>query len=167
MRYLSILAFVLVSYTSFAQVLTQKTADIKPQKEYDNIKSIPLHSDENTSLFLIFVKKSVRKHVHQYHTEVVTILEGTGKMYLGGEYFDVKAGDHIVIPPNTAHGVVTTSSKPLKVISAQSPEFFGDDRVFIEEPEEEMAAGGKGKNNGKKQEEEEEGGIPEFEGEDD
>jgi len=163
MRYLSILAFVLMSYASFAQVLTQKTADIKPQEEYTNVKMVPLHSDENTSLFLIFVKQSVRKHVHQYHTEVVTILEGTGRMYLGGEYFDVKAGDHIVIPPNTAHGVVTTSSKPLKVLSAQSPEFFGDDRVFIEEPE----AEDKGQKNGKKQEEEEDGGIPEFEGEDD
>ena len=161
MRYLSILAFLCLCYTSFGQISAQNTKDLESKEDYSNVKVTPIHSDENTSVFMISVKKAVRKHVHQYHTEVVTVIEGTGRMYLGGDYFDIKKGDHIVIPPNTAHAVITTSGKPLKVLSVQSPEFLGHDRIFIEEPEEPKKDGKKAK------EEEEEGGIPEFEGEDD
>lgn len=155
----------LLSYSfSFGQTVHQNIHNLTPKEEYSNVKVLPLHSDENTSLFIIFVKQAVRKHVHQYHTEVVTVLEGTGKMYLGGDYFDIKKGDHIVIPPNTAHAVVTTSAKPLKVLSAQSPEFLGQDRIFIEEeattnPEKTPSKEGNTKPSKKADD------IPEFEGE--
>ena len=172
MRTLFILVLVLSSTILSAQILTQNANTMTPKEEFTNIKSIPLHSDENTSVFMIFVKQAVRKHVHQYHTEVITVLDGTGRMYLGGDYFDVKKGDHIVVPPNTAHAVVTTSSKPLKVLSVQSPQFLGQDRILIRDtPEEGKAAteGGaadsKDKNKKPKKKKKKEDDIPEFEGE--
>jgi mannose-6-phosphate isomerase-like protein (cupin superfamily) len=64
---------------------------------------------------------------------VVTVLEGRGEFYLDGERIDIKAGDQIIIPPNTPHAVITRSKKPLKVISIQSPEFLGKDRFFLED----------------------------------
>jgi mannose-6-phosphate isomerase-like protein (cupin superfamily) len=167
MRYLVLLAFLFCSYFSFGQILTQDVKTLEPKKDYTNVETILLHSDENSSVFIIYIKQAARKHVHQYHTEVVTVLDGTGRMYLGGDYFDIKKGDHIVIPPNTAHAVITTSGKPLKVLSVQSPEFLGQDRIFIEE--EEIPESGTGSNDGKKdkKDKEEEDDIPEFEGEDD
>jgi len=172
MRTLFTLVLLLSSTILSAQILTQNANKITPQEAFTNVKTIPLHTDENTSVFMIFVKKSVRKHVHQYHTEVITILDGTGKMYLGGDYFKVKKGDHIVIPPNTAHAVVTTSSKPLKVLSAQSPQYLGQDIIFIQEtPEEkklaaEKATGSKRKSKNKKAKTKakKDNDIPEFEG---
>jgi len=163
MRYLVLLAFLFCSYFSFGQILTQDVKNLQPKKDYTNVESILIHSDENTSVFMIYVKQAVRKHVHQYHTEVVTVLGGTGRMYLGGDYFDIKKGDHIVIPPNTAHAVITTSGKPLKVLSVQSPEFLGHDRIFIEE--EETSDPSSDSKDDKKDKEEDD--IPEFEGEDD
>lgn len=155
----------LFSVASLGQTMTQNVNDLSPKEEYDNVKSVPVHSDENASVFVIFVKKSVRKHVHQYHTEVVTILEGTGRMYLGGDYFDVAKGDHIVIPPNTPHAVTTTSGKPLKVLSTQSPQFLGQDIVFIEEePTATNSENGGTNNNGNNAGDDD---IPEFEGEND
>jgi len=169
MRSLFILALLLSSTFLSAQVLTQNANTMSPKEEYTNVKTIPLHSDENTSVFMIFVKQAVRKHVHQYHTEVITVLDGTGRMYLGGEYFDVKKGDHIVVPPNTAHAVITTSSKPLKVLSVQSPQFLGQDRIVIEETPAEIKAATEEAANStdkkKKPKKKKNNDIPEFEGE--
>lgn len=169
MRTLFMLALLLSATTLSAQVLTQNANTMTPKEEYTNVKTIPLHSDENTSVFMIFVKQAVRKHVHQYHTEVITVLDGTGRMYLGGDYFDVKKGDHIVVPPNTAHAVVTTSSKPLKVLSVQSPQFLGQDRIIIRDTPEEGKAATEGaadaKDNNKKPKKKKDDDIPEFEGE--
>jgi len=83
MRTLFLLPLLFTCTILSAQILTQNTNKMTPQEEYTNVKTIPLHSDENTSVFMIFVKQAVSKHVHQYHTEVVTILDGTGRMYLG------------------------------------------------------------------------------------
>jgi mannose-6-phosphate isomerase-like protein (cupin superfamily) len=169
MRTLFILALLFTCNILSAQILTQNANKMSPKEGYTNVKTIPLHSDENTSVFMIFVKQAVRKHVHQYHTEVITILDGTGRMYLGGDYFDVKKGDHIVIPPNTAHAVITTSSKPLKVISVQSPQFLGQDLIVIEETPAEIeaaieeAAGSQGDKK-KKPKKKKDNDIPEFEG---
>jgi mannose-6-phosphate isomerase-like protein (cupin superfamily) len=169
MRTLFILTLLLTATILSAQVLTQNANTMTPKEEYTNVKTIPLHSDENTSVFMIFVKQAVRKHVHQYHTEVITVLDGTGRMYLGGDYFDVKKGDHIVVPPNTAHAVITTSSKPLKVLSVQSPQFLGQDRIIIRDTpaEGEVATdgGADSKDKNKKPKKKKDDDIPEFEGE--
>lgn len=163
MRTLFVLLVLLNAHFSFAQTLAQDLNHMQPKEEYTNVKSIPIHSDENTSVFIIYIKQAVKKHVHQYHTEVVTVLDGKGRMYLGGDYFDVSKGDHIVIPPNTAHAVITTSGKPLKVMSVQSPQFFGDDRIVIEDSPEDK--GDDGTKDTKEKDDDDD--IPEFEGDDD
>lgn len=146
-----------------AQILTQNTAELAPKEDYNNVKAVTLHDDENTTIFMIFVKKNVRKHLHQYHTEVITVLDGKGRMFLGGEYLDIKKGDQIIVPPNTPHSVVTTSSKPLQVLSVQTPQFFGQDRTFLAEdtPEESKPK----KKEKKRKKKKKVNDIPEFEGE--
>ena len=58
------------------------------------------------------------------------MLEGSGDFTLGDTTQPIKKGDLITIPKNTWHGVEVTSKVPLKVVSIQSPEFKGVDRVF-------------------------------------
>jgi len=66
------------------------------------------------------------------------------------------------VPPNTAHAVVTTSPKPLKVLSVQSPQFLGQDRIVIEEPDLEVTTTDKSKKDKNKKSKNKK--IPEFEG---
>lgn len=147
-----------------AQILTQTAAELAPTEDYSNIKAVTLHDDENTTVYMIFIKQAVRKHLHQYHTEVITVLAGRGRMMLGGEYFNIKKGDHIIVPPNTPHAVITTSSKPLQVLSVQTPQFLGQDRTFLAEdnPEDTQPKKKKEKKRKKKKKVND---IPEFEGE--
>lgn len=87
---------------------------------------------------------------------------------MGGEYFNIKKGDYIIVPPNTPHSVITTSARPLQVLSMQTPEFEGQDRVWLEDElnteaaeKAEVAKPVKKKRKKRKRK----NNIPEFEGE--
>lgn len=130
--YVFFFCFFSVAYAS-AQIDTKSLKNIKPEKDYSNVSSIPVYSDANASAFVIFIKKQVPKHFHQTHTETVIVLEGKGEMFLNGEIFTIKAGDQVIVPPGIHHAVVVKSKKPLKVLSIQSPFFENKDRVMVKE----------------------------------
>lgn len=97
-------------------------------RDLDNIKVVPLASNPDASQFLIFVKKSVPLHIHKEHSEMVYIVAGEGVMQLGEKNIAIKKGDFVKIDENTPHGVTVTSAQPLKVLSTQTPEYFGKDK---------------------------------------
>jgi mannose-6-phosphate isomerase-like protein (cupin superfamily) len=51
-------------------------------------------------------------------------------MTINNKSFDIKSGDYFRIPKNTFHSLIVKSEEPMKVLSVQSPEFLGKDRVF-------------------------------------
>lgn len=107
--------------------------ELKPSEDYDNIHVQKINNAEDATSFVIWVKKNVRLHKHEAHTENLYVIEGEGKMTVGDTTFMIKAGDYFQIPINTPHAVVVLSKKPLKVISVQAPEFKGKDRIFIDQ----------------------------------
>ena len=96
--------------------------------DLENVKVVQLTSNPDASQFLIFIKKSVPLHLHKEHSEMVYIVDGEGKMQLGDKSFTIKKGDFVKIDENTPHGVTVTSQQPLKVLSTQTPEYFGKDK---------------------------------------
>lgn len=129
----TIYTFLILILSLSTQAQTWQNADtVTCPKEVENIYVRPLYSDSLSSSYVIFIKKEVKLHKHISHSEHVVVLNGTGDMVLGDKIFPIKKGDVIFIPKNTPHSVVTTSKKPLKVISIQSPQFYGEDRVMLE-----------------------------------
>ncbi|MFT7613806.1 MAG: mannose-6-phosphate isomerase-like protein (cupin superfamily) [Parvicellaceae bacterium] len=113
----------------FAQTNTIK--DVNPDStNFENIHVKKLSSDSLSTTFAIWIKLKVKLHKHVDHTEHVYIVEGKGEMTVGSDTIDIKKGDLITIPKDTWHGVKVTSKRTLKVISVQSPQFLGVDRVF-------------------------------------
>lgn len=132
MRGLFIIAlFSLFAFKSRSQSVSG-TDTIGWQTSSENIYSKKLHGDSLSTSFCIVIKKEVKLHKHQFHSEHVVVLEGTATMKLGDKTFDIKKGDVVFIPKQTAHAVKTTGKIPLKVISIQSPQFDGSDRVMLE-----------------------------------
>ena len=129
----SILTFLLLltyGISSFGQI--QSPENIQPDSTtFKNVYVKSIHSSNDASVFVIWIKKEVPNHRHDAHTEVVFVLEGKGKMQLGGNTSKIKKGDIIVIPQGSPHSVIATSKKPLKVLSVQSPNFDGSDRIWI------------------------------------
>lgn len=133
MRFLILILSLFTFSIAQAQINSKALADVKPEKDYKNVATIPVYSDQNASVFVIYIKNHVPKHFHKTHTETVIVLEGKGEMFLGGEVFNIKKGDQMVIPPGTHHSVVVKSKKPLKVVSIQAPKFENKDRFWVEE----------------------------------
>lgn len=127
------LTFLLLAISSITQAQSHQSLDtILPPANYDNIYVRPLFHDSLASGFVIFIKKEVKQHKHNAHTEQVVILDGEGSMKLGEKTIKVKKGDILFIPAGTPHSLIVTSKGPVKVLSTQSPYFDGKDRVMIE-----------------------------------
>ena len=114
------------------QNLITSFKNIQVEEDYQNIYVKKISSDISATTFAIWIKKNVRLHKHIEHVENVYISEGSGEFQLGDTIYKVSSGDLIIIPKNTWHGVKVNSKKPMKVISVQSPEFKGIDRIFKE-----------------------------------
>ncbi|UTW61112.1 cupin domain-containing protein [bacterium SCSIO 12741] len=101
-----------------------------PEVFKDNITVEKLSTDANQSSFLIWVKDTVRPHHHAEHTECIYVLEGEGTFYLGTNKMELKPGDYVRIPQGVVHSFKTRSPVPAKVLSIQTPEFLGEDRIW-------------------------------------
>ena len=131
MKILNLILLMFLINHSKAQEFVSSTDRIEPTNEdYDNISITKLSTNSDATTFAIWIKKKVKIHKHINHTEHVYIKQGKGKFQLADSLYNVKTGDLIIIPKNTWHGVIVESRNPMKVISIQSPEFFGKDRVF-------------------------------------
>ena len=131
MKILNLVLLIFLINYSAAQEFISSTDKIEPiNEEYDNISITKLSTNTDATTFAIWIKKKVKIHKHINHTEHVYIKQGKGKFQLADSLYNVKTGDLIIVPKNTWHGVVVESKNPMKVISIQSPEFFGKDRVF-------------------------------------
>lgn len=132
MRFTTILILILIPFYFKSQEIIASINEIYPDKEFENIHVKKISSDSSSSTFAIWIKQKVKLHKHVYHTENVLIDEGFGEFQLNDSIYKVSAGDLIVIPKNTWHGVIVNSKSTMKVISVQSPEYFGKDRIFKE-----------------------------------
>lgn len=107
--------------------------EIQPHAEYENIHVQKLNSDSAQTSFVIWIKKAVKAHYHAFHTENIYVIEGKAEMTLNDNTFIVRKGDYLNIPKGSIHSVTKVyGKKPLKVLSIQSPEFKGKDRIFVE-----------------------------------
>lgn len=111
--------------------LVQSAKSLQPSEEFENVHVQPLHSDELASSYVIWIKEGVKLHRHDVHTEHVYVLAGKGEMLVGEEKMEVRKGDIIAIPKGTPHSV-QVKGKTMKVLSVQSPQFKGKDRIFME-----------------------------------
>lgn len=132
MRLTTILVLILIPFYFKAQEIITSVNEINPDKEFENIHVKKISSDSSSSTFAIWIKQKVKLHKHVYHTENVLIDEGFGEFQINDSIYKVTAGDLIIIPKNTWHGVIVNSKSTMKVISVQSPEYFGKDRIFKE-----------------------------------
>ncbi|MBM77335.1 MAG: hypothetical protein CL846_02530 [Crocinitomicaceae bacterium] len=133
MKYIYFILFINIQIFSISQSYVNHFNTVEPDVSFENIHVKKLFSDSNSTTFAIWVKQKVKMHKHLSHVENIYVTEGSGNFYLGDSTFLIKSGDLIVVPKNSWHGVDVNSENPLKVLSIQSPEFIGNDRVFKEE----------------------------------
>lgn len=131
MKHLFVLLILLSAGSTSAQDLLC-TPELNAPSDYENIHVQRLFGDSLSTSFMIWIKDTVATHKHEVHSETIYVLEGEAKFYFNDSIKTIKAEDVLFIPKNNWHAVKVTSEMPMKVISVQSPGFYGEDRVFRE-----------------------------------
>jgi mannose-6-phosphate isomerase-like protein (cupin superfamily) len=75
---------------------------------------------------------STQEHYHQKTEEIYYITHGRGRMRIGAEVREVKAGDAIAIPPGQKHKLWNTGDEWLRVLCCCAPAYEHADTILTE-----------------------------------
>lgn len=71
-------------------------------------------------------------HWHRAAEEIYLVTAGAGRVRVGEEEREIRAGDAIVIPPGEVHRLWNTGEADLVVACASSPPYSHEDTVLTE-----------------------------------
>lgn len=75
---------------------------------------------------------STQEHYHRVTEEIYRFTAGSGRMKLGDEEREVRAGDTVVIPPGKPHKLWASAGGPLVLLCCCSPAYTHEDTVLME-----------------------------------
>jgi mannose-6-phosphate isomerase-like protein (cupin superfamily) len=70
------------------------------------------------------------EHYHPRSEEIYYFIAGSGRMRLGSEEAEIRAGDCVVIPPGTTHKLWNTDDQPLVLMCCCVPAYTHEDTVL-------------------------------------
>jgi mannose-6-phosphate isomerase-like protein (cupin superfamily) len=73
------------------------------------------------------------EHLHRRSEEIYHFTSGSGRMRLGAETREVRAGDCVVIPPGTPHKLWSAAAEPLVLLCCCAPPYSDEDTVLTED----------------------------------
>jgi quercetin dioxygenase-like cupin family protein len=97
-----------------------------------NISAVALGRTESCSYHLVQIRDREQPHAHAAHDLAVTVLRGTGRLYIRGEPHLMQAGDVAVVPRETPHYFVNTDAEPAVAFVVFTPPYDGKDQVPVE-----------------------------------
>lgn len=93
------------------------------------VARVTLHGDQYATVMLIKATGPIALHRHFHSEEIVYLLSGRGTLHLAEGDREMRAGDLVVVPPNTPHGFTPGDDEPAVLLSTFVPPFQEGDRV--------------------------------------
>jgi mannose-6-phosphate isomerase-like protein (cupin superfamily) len=102
--------------------------------EIRELAGIPSGNAENQSLAEATVPAGhdTIEHYHRTTEEIYLFASGSGRMRLGDEEREVRAGDCVVIPPGERHKLWADEAGPLVLWCCCAPAYSDEDTVLLE-----------------------------------
>jgi len=72
------------------------------------------------------------EHLHQRSEEIYHFVAGAGRMRLGDDEGDVRAGDTVVIAPGVRHKLWNPGDEPLVLLCCCAPPYTHEDTELLE-----------------------------------
>lgn len=94
----------------------------------ENIKPTELRRGEHASLSLVQVRDREAPHIHTRYDLTITLVRGTGTLWLDGVPLDMRPGDVAFIPRRTPHYFVNDGDAPAMALVSFAPAFSGPDQ---------------------------------------
>jgi mannose-6-phosphate isomerase-like protein (cupin superfamily) len=97
------------------------------------LAGIPTRNSVNQSLAEATVApgSETMEHFHRRSEEIYYFTAGAGRMRLGDEEAEVRAGDTVVIAPGTKHKLFNEGAEPLVLLCCCAPAYSDDDTVLL------------------------------------
>lgn len=76
--------------------------------------------------------ESTAAHYHCEAEEIYLVTGGEGRVRVGEEEREIRAGDCVVIPPGEVHALRNTGASDLVVACASSPPYSHEDTILTE-----------------------------------
>ncbi len=73
-----------------------------------------------------------QEHFHRVTEEIYLFTAGSGRMRLGDEEREVRAGDTVVIPPGTPHKLWASAGASLVLLCCCAPAYTHEDTVLLD-----------------------------------
>lgn len=96
------------------------------------LAGVPSGNSRNQSLAEATVPPGgeTAEHYHRRSEEIYLFTAGTGRMRLGDEERDVRAGDTVVIEPGVRHKLWNPGEEPLVLLCCCAPPYSHEDTVL-------------------------------------
>ena len=99
-----------------------------PLAPTDNIRPTQLEQGEQSSIALVQIRDREQPHVHSRYDLTVTLVDGSGTLWLDGTVLPMRAGDVAYIPRGTPHYFVNAGRTPAAALVSFAPPFSGPDQ---------------------------------------
>ena len=96
-----------------------------------NVSALLIGRTDALSYHLVQIRDREQPHIHATHDLVVTLLRGTGELYVNGEPRKMRAGDVAVVPHGTVHYFVNGDSAPAVAFVTFAPPYDAPDQVSV------------------------------------
>lgn len=96
-----------------------------------------VHTDKLMQIVLMSldVGEYIHREKHDDTTQFFRIESGEARAIVGSTTYTLKAGDCLVVPPNTWHTIIQHGRKPLKLYTIYTPPNHARKRVDKTQPE--------------------------------
>src|SRR5262245_35846803 len=115
------------SYSDVAAYVTKDGSEIRelmhPTRHGNRAQSLPEA--------LVAPGMKTVLHRHRATEEIYYITQGTGRMRLGPDTFEVAPGDSVCIPPGTPHCIENTGGDALRILCACAPAYSHEDTELL------------------------------------
>jgi mannose-6-phosphate isomerase-like protein (cupin superfamily) len=116
------------------QVTALDTATPFTTKDGSEIRELAHTDVQSLAEATVPVGARTIRHLHRVTEELYLFTAGEGTMELDGETRSVRAGECVLIPPGSVHGLDNTGGTPLVLLCCCAPPYSHDDTVLVEEP---------------------------------
>jgi mannose-6-phosphate isomerase-like protein (cupin superfamily) len=97
----------------------------------ENVRAREVRSGANSSISIVQIRDREQPHVHGRYDLTVTLVRGSGTLWLDGAPLAMHAGDMAFIPKGTPHYFVNGGPDPAAALVVFAPPFSGPDQQPI------------------------------------
>jgi len=119
-----------------SQIVTHVDEILKenPIKTGEKSQVIKIAEDDTVTLAVVRTIEGpgLKRHIHKTHDEIISVVKGSGQIFVNDKWVDVKPGSVHFNPRGVVHTSRPAGNEPFVIISIFTPALKEPDRHYVE-----------------------------------